>query len=373
MTKDEYQNITKEMIYLVRCVVNNTVPDKERILKMNLTNLYQVAQKHMMTVLVAYVLESVGIFNRKFVQARGKAVRKVVVMEIDKDLLFERLEQEGIWYMPVKGIIIKDFYPSVGMRQMADYDILFNETYADKVKEIMEDLGFTCQNFGRADHDIYYKQPVSNFEMHRVLFDETSQKEIYDYYRDIKKRFIKNEGSEYGYHFSNEDWYIYMIAHEYKHYQLSGTGFRSLLDTYIFWQKLGNDLNTDYIATEIKKLNLSDFERKNKELAFHLFGKGELTESDKEMMEYVMFSGTYGSMWNNLKNSVNKYGGGTQGKRRFWLRKIFLPMAEIKVLHPFYYRHKVMLPILPFYRIGRAFTVNRKKTMKKIKLLKKMK
>ena len=33
-----------------------------------------------------------------------------------------------------------------------------------------------------------------------------------------------SEGSRYGYHFSDEDFYLYMLAHEYKHFSGSGTG-----------------------------------------------------------------------------------------------------------------------------------------------------
>ena len=72
-----------------------------------------------------------------------KSIRKITAMEIDKKQLFERLEQEKIWYMPLKGTIIKDLYPSIGMRQMSDFDILFDKEYAEIVRDILLDLGFS--------------------------------------------------------------------------------------------------------------------------------------------------------------------------------------------------------------------------------------
>ena len=58
--------------------------------------------------------------------------------------------------------------------------------------------------------------------MHRSLFGKGHETKMQEYYSDIKARLIPNEGSKYGYHFSPEDFYIYMIAHEYCHYLING-------------------------------------------------------------------------------------------------------------------------------------------------------
>lgn len=321
----------------------------------------------MLTAIIGYALESAGISDKKFIQAKAKSIRKVAAMEIDKALLFEEMEKEKIWYMPLKGTVIKDLYPSVGLRQMSDFDILFDKSYAEKVLDILLRLGFTCDHFGRGNHDVYFKQPVSNFEMHSGLFSEIHKPEIYQYYKNIKDQLIKDEGNNYGYHFSSEDLYIYLTAHEYKHYIDRGTGLRSVLDTYVLWQKLGGQLDTDYISEETKKLGISDFEQQNRSLALHLFGNGELTAEDRQMLEYIIFCGTYGTLQNSLENNVKKY-----GKRRFLVKKLFLPMNYVKVWYPFYYKHKILLPFLPFHRVIQAFIVNRKQTMKKLSFMKKI-
>ncbi len=59
--------------------------------------------------------------------------------------------------------------------------------------------------------------------MHRELFDISFDKRIHDYYTDMKSRLIKDAGNNYGYHFIPEDFYMYMTAHEYKHYSSEGT------------------------------------------------------------------------------------------------------------------------------------------------------
>lgn len=373
MTNEEYRKAINEVIYLAGCAVNGKIPDKERIRNYSLENIYQAADKHLLTAVTGYALESAGIYEKAFVQAKAKSIRKSTVMEIDKELLFERFEKEKIWYMQLKGTVIKELYPSVGLRQMADFDILFDGTYAAKVRNIMQELGFNCKSFGKGNHDVYLKQPVSNFEMHRELFGESHKKEIFEYYRDVKNRLIKDEENHYGYHFGINDLYIYLTAHEYKHFSSGGTGLRSLLDTYVIWQKFSGELDRTYIRNETDTLGISEFEQKNRQLALHLFGNGNLTDEDKEMLEYIIFSGTYGNLKNNVENSVKNHGGGKKGKFHYLLNKVFMPIAEIKIYYPVAYRHKILIPGLFFYRIGKAVTVKRKETLKKLKFLIKMK
>ena len=48
MTKEEFLNSAYDLIYLSRCAVNGTVPDKERAEAMNEDMLFFAAGKHMM-------------------------------------------------------------------------------------------------------------------------------------------------------------------------------------------------------------------------------------------------------------------------------------------------------------------------------------
>ena len=202
MTKTEYRNAVYDVIYLVRCAINGTVPDKARVENINLEHLYHVAQSHMLTAMVCYALESAGLFDKRFHQAKSKSVRKIAVMEIDKELLFAEMEKAKIWYVPLKGTVIKNLYPAIGLRQMSDFDILFDKNYDRKVREILYGLGFICKDFGRGNHDIYRKPPVSCFEMHTALFSEIYKKELYDYYCHIEDHLIKDADNGYGYHFN---------------------------------------------------------------------------------------------------------------------------------------------------------------------------
>lgn len=373
MTRDEYRKAIDGVIYLCICAVNGKMPDKERTASLNPEHLYKAANKHNLSAIVGNMLELAGISDHAFIQARAKAIRKVTVMEMDKELLFQHFEQEKIWYMPLKGCVIKDLYPSVGMRQMSDFDVLFDSTYREKVRDIFIELGFTSESYARGNHDVYFKKPVSNFEMHTALFNENNKKELYEYYLSIKPLMLKDDSNKYGYHLGINDFYVYITAHEYKHYTGSGTGLRSLLDTYVIWQKHSKELDADYIRTQTDKLGITDFEQKNKMLSIALFGGKELSPEENKMLEYIIFSGTYGNVSNRVENQVEKFGGGKKGRLKYIISRLLLPMNEVKAYHPFFYRHKILLPGLFFYRLGRAATVSRNKTKKQLRSLKKTK
>ena len=244
----------EDLIYLVSCAVNGRKPDPGRIAGMDMDALYKQANTHLLTAVVAHALETAGVKEERFVKAKKHSALKNAQMDMEMAEVFAELDAAGIWHMPLKGTILQHMYPVYGMRQMSDHDILFDAKRADDVKSIMEKLGFSVEHFGTSNHDVYHKEPVSNFEMHRELFAPGPEEKLYEYYQDVQSRMI---GEGYEKHLSPEDFYIYMIAHEYKHYSAGGTGLRSLVDTYVYLKK--EELDLKYIATETEKIGTVTF------------------------------------------------------------------------------------------------------------------
>ena len=363
MTYEEYRAACMDVVYLSACAVNGQVPDATRVGQMDLPLLYKAADRHLLTGITAMALESAGVRDEAFTQAKGKAIRKVAAFDMERTAVLDELEAAGIWYAPVKGSVMKDLYPMIGMRQMADNDILYDASRTADVKTIMERLGFVIdQYYGRSIHDHFFKPPVCNFEMHRMLFGAGHNQRLVDYYQDIKSRLLPDEGRSFGYHFSDEDFYVYMIAHEYKHYSGGGTGLRSLLDTYVFCRWKGEALDWPYIAGELDMLGIADFEEQNRSLALHLFDSEPLTEENEAMLDYILSSGTYGTVQNRVRNKVSAYGNGRVAKLRYMQGRFFVPVrrsnrdyAAFAGAYPLFYRHKLLLPLLPFYRFGKGW------------------
>ena len=362
-------NVAETVIYLVSCAVNEMKPEADKLAGMDFEKIFSLASYHVMSAVVAMALESAGVKNEYVKNAISFSIRKTTFFEAANNSVLKSLEKAEIWYMPLKGAVLKDYYSRFGMREMSDHDILIDATRAEDVKSIMENLGFTAKYFGTSNHDIYYKEPLCNFEMHRGLFGSSHEGKFYKYYLDVKNRLIKDDSSNYGYHFRPEDFYVYLTAHEYKHYSARGTGLRSLLDVYVFLKNFEGKLDFDYILREIEKLELSEFEEKNRALALNLFGNQEPAGENHEMLKYVIHSGAYGNLENSVKNRLKKYGGGTQGKIKYLTAKIFPDREKIKNTYPFLSKYKALYPVLVVYRLMKDLLTKWRKIQREIRIL----
>lgn len=353
-------SVMDDMVYLIRCALGGVEPDERRVVAMNLDAVLALAQRHMLASACGMALKAVGISHSGFDEARGKAIRKVAAMDIERNALFSRFDSAGIWYVPLKGCVLKSMYPSFGMREMSDNDILIDALCANEVRSIMESMGFTTVEFESSIHDVYHKEPVCNFELHKKLFDVGYGHLFVDYYDDVEKHLIPDDGGM-GRHFRDEDFYVYLLAHEYRHFANGGTGLRSILDTYIFLNKKGDLLDWSYVRAELSKLGLLEFERSNRNLAMHLFNGEELSESDEEMLTYIAESGAYGTIAHEVANGIKRC-----GVTGYLLNRAFPSYDEMLLKYPLLQHMPALLPVCWAARIGRALMCKRRAVFSKI-------
>ena len=365
-----------DMLYLSLCALNDITPDKERVEEMNNDMLFELCQKHSLTSLVYYSLAKVITPEHRWLEANGKAVRKNMLLDLEREKILNFMNDSGIKHMPLKGIILKELYPKPYMRQMSDNDIWYDESCRNEFESFMRKLGYTDVVVGKGNHDNYKRPPVYNFEMHRKLFNK-SQEPFYSYYKDINRLLIRDKNSKYGCHFGIEDFYIYIVAHEYRHYSSGGTGLRSFIDCCVYIKRYGNELNFTCIETETKKLGISDFEEKQRRLCRKLINMNfdMLCGYEKEMLEYFFLSGVYGNFENKVSNKLKSFDAdgkiNSKSKVKYIFSRIFPPMEFYKVFYPFFYRHKLFLPICFLVRVHKGLFKSRKKLKKEIQVLKK--
>lgn len=359
MDKREYKLNAYYMIYLIKCVLHSKVPAKEKIEKMDLPQLFEAARSHSLSAIVAYALESAGISDDRFKEAKAKSIRKNALLDTERERIISEFERSKIWYMPLKGIILQKYYPRYGMRQMSDNDILFDAKYAKVMRVFMENSGYDVVSYGNHQDDIYHKKPVYNFELHRTLVGSIFE-DLYTYYLDVEKRLIKDTDNRFGYHFSTEDFYIFIISHAYEHYKLGGTGLRTLIDIYLYNAK-EKDMDVDYIQKELKKIRLIEFEKILREVSNKLFDSStakdfnHLSVKERKFLDYVIYSGTYGNHENHVKNQIEDLSSNGQVTKKavikYYFRRLFPELKWYKYHTPFIYKHKVLIPFYAVYRI----------------------
>lgn len=368
MTNNEYRKNAYCVLYLISCILNHKNPSAQKLNDIDYNNLYIVAKAHSLTSIIAYSLELCGIENHRFREGKYQAIKKDILFDSEQKSITNKLDELNIWYVPLKGMILKSYYPDVYMRQMADNDILIDESHRKDVYNIMTEKGYKIESYGTGNCDAYHKLPVYNFEMHAALFSEAYNNRFIDYYSKIKKRLLRVEKNRCEYKLSNEDFYVYMTAHEYKHYSVEGTGLRSLVDAYVFLNRFSKSLNMKYIEKELDVLGIKEYEYKRRQLIHDLFGKGKINIEQRKLLDYYIFSGTYGNIQNSVKNATDKT---IRSKCKYIISRIFLPLSIIKCRYPFFYKHKYLIPYLYMYRIIHVLTTNSDRILYELKLLKK--
>ncbi len=361
-----------DLIYLLSCAVNGITPDTTKVREMDFEQIYRLTKAHTLRAAVFIALRSAGVNDHSFQQAYNKAVRKNVMLDVERTAIFAEFEKHGIWYLPLKGAILKELYPENGMREMADNDVLYDSTKQAEVRKIMLGMGYTAESVGKTHHDVYMKPPVLNFELHTLLFGMSSN--FYAYYQNPKRLLIHDSGSKYGYHFSDEDFYVYMLAHEHKHYSNGGTGLRSLLDCYVFFQNKGDTLDWTYIYEQTKQLEIADFEQEQRVLAEKVFSSDKLptlTDREQELLDYYLTSCTYGTTTRSAENTVKRHYAKSKNKSKisFILARLFPDMEFMKQYYPFFYRRKLLLPFGYVWRFFKGIFISRKKIQAEIKAL----
>ena len=100
----DYPQTAQTLIYLLSCAVN----EKECKLQpdeIDFDGLYSLAKKHVLCSAVAFALESAGISEPRFTQAKLKAKRKLGLFDIERAKIADKLNEAGIWFLPLKGFI----------------------------------------------------------------------------------------------------------------------------------------------------------------------------------------------------------------------------------------------------------------------------
>lgn len=216
----------------------------------------------------------------------------------------------------------------------------------------MEGRGYKTEGFYGKD-DVCSKDNLYIFEMHRELMDSDSPHK--EYYKNPWKFAVKNDDSDYEYHYSMEDEYLFMLAHEYKHYSSCGCGIRHLADLYVFLKAEEKNMDWTYIRKALKLLELEAFEKHMKQLSFHAFSpETEPDIKEEEELLYMCKCGTFGVFTTLLHHRVKDFSKEGEdlkkAKRRYYFTRFFPPDEFYKKEFPFFYKHKYLRPLLTLWR-----------------------
>lgn len=364
-------NLIFDLIYLSACALHQVEPNIDGI---DIKEVIDLADKHGLSGLIFSVLSYVEDQIPKEIYANlqnsvNQIIHRLTLLDIERENILSFLEENHIWYMPLKGVILKDIYPEYGMRDMCDNDILYDGSKRDLIMDYFLSRGYETDHYIDAPDDDFLKPPVYNFEMHRALFSTREESKWIEYYKDIKERLIKDDDNSYGYHFSDEDFYVYMMLHARKHLNNAGVGFRALVDCYVYIQN--KELDWDYIEKQEENLGFLEIEMMFRELSLKLL-KTEilskarntilLTSKEEDFLTYLCVSGTYGNPENLIDNTLKK-----KSTFKYMFERLFPDMKWYEHYVPFVYKHKVLIPFYWAWRTVTNILFDNKKLISELK------
>ncbi|MBQ3182942.1 MAG: nucleotidyltransferase family protein [Clostridia bacterium] len=380
-----------DVIYLTSCALHNIAPDKKSVEAMDLSAVFAQAKRHKMLSVTCMALEPYWDeldpeLMKVWRLSVNRAVKSSLMYSVEREKLFRFMDKNEIAYLPLKGIILQNIYPKLGMRQMVDNDILIDINKRDLVRNYMVNNGYKVDGYGKDIHDVYVKSPFFNFEMHVYLAIESVDAVFYNYYLDVWQRLERPDENKYEFRFSIEDFYIYILVHAYKHFNYTGgVGLKPLTDIFVYLRKYGESFNKRYLATELEKIKLTVFEKNIRSLSQKIFDIDAarenriadiLNEEEKQLLKFFIDSGSFGNKNVLYRGMIEKFANGDgkitkSGKVKYIINRLFPTGPYVKENYPFFHRHKALLPVMWVYRFFSKIFVKFKHVCKEIRFISK--
>lgn len=361
---DFSHDVSNYLIVLLKAAINGEAPPPVPE-GLSLEELFRLAQFHSVGNMAYYALEAAGAdippgLSKPWAELRDKAIMADVMFQADYEELSEVLKERGIRFLPLKGIIMKSLYPQSDYRTMSDIDILIDPDNAECVKMTMEELGYETEDFDHDVHDVYHKPPVTSIEVHRELFGAEGR-EYAPVFSDPWEMCRHDDGT---WQFTEEAFFVFLLAHGMKHYDQGGTGIRTFMDIHIFMRHYSGKLDMERIFSMFDCTGQKKLCRDIVELSEMWFGDKERTDALTDMERYILSGGTYGTFSNQAENAVK-----TKGKAAYIWNKLFPDLKTMKQRYPVLKKAPVLLPVFWLVRMVTKPFTNRHENAEKLKAL----
>lgn len=312
-----------------------------------------LAKKHGVAVMLYYGLlncnldNSLPIMKQLFMltmQNMAVSERQIYTIKC----VFDAFDKCNIDYMPLKGTLLKDIYQKSEMRSMGDADILIKPEQYERIKPIMQELGF--ENMTESNHEYIWQNKAACIELHKRLIPSYN-KDFYAYFGDGWR--LAKIKSGCCYEMTDEDQMIYLFTHYAKHYRDAGVGIRHIVDLWVYRNKNTN-LNEEYIKAELEKLQLYDFYSNTIRTLDCWFCDGE-SDSVTDFITNIIFnSGVYGTKEANILSEalkISKIYGVENVKNQKRIKLIFPRYESMCRKYVFLRKAPFLLPVMWFVRI----------------------
>lgn len=169
----------------------------------------------------------------------------------------QKLSENKILHMPVKGWYVRTLYPVPELRTFGDIDILINKQDRQKSHEIFTENGYSLKDNWEPTYS--YDKGALRCEVHTELMDSDIGKgeQVITYFSKALETAQKDVGERLSP--QNDLHLMYLFCHLAKHLYVGGAGIRMYMDVALFLKAHSDALDFEKIYEDSKRLNLEQF------------------------------------------------------------------------------------------------------------------
>lgn len=345
------------LIKIAAAAITQSPADTKGEEEIHWDRLYESAKAHSVAGLLAYALGGFETIPEEIKQAFEKAQLLAVFKGENQQkrigAVLREFEENKIDAMPLKGFVLKDYYPQSDMRTMCDADILIKEEDYPRAREIMEQNGFAFK-IESAHEYVFTDKDVITVELHKTLVPNYN-KRLFGYYGNGWGFAKKKSGYDHLYEMSAEDFYVYNVVHAAKHYLKGGIGVRQVIDIWVLEKRFEfSESQWEYMKEQFGKIGIERFAELLHKLAGVWLAENEPSELTDSMAEYILSGGQFGTK-DRLEASeiYTASEGGYKASRIKRLFRAFCPtLANMQLMYPVLKKAPFLYPA---YLVKRAF------------------
>jgi len=321
-----------------------------------LSNLLTLAAKHDVTALVCSALVDLNWIPKDQMQdfiydTMCEAVCHYENLNHEFHWLCDLLENAEIPFIPLKGAIIRDYYPEPWMRSSGDIDILIPDAYLDSAVSLLVKKGCKVDRNTRF-HDIPLTTPGQILlELHFSIREKINEMDIV--LDKVWQHAKIVPGKQFQHCLTNDFFLFHLLAHMAYHLINGGCGIRSFADIWLLQNKI------EYDPESLHKLcsdaGISRFYENVCMLNAVWFEEMIHNNTSKTLEQLVMKGGSFGTADNRIL--INQAHTGSKSKHV--LRRIFKPYRELKDQFPVLTEKPWLTPAFSILRWIRVFTKKR--------------
>lgn len=345
------ENLIRAMMDLIASEVCGKTIDKSQYAFTDdeLVKLYKLSKSHDLAHLVGDTLIKndlirSGEVKEKFQKQIILAVYRYEKINYELGRLCETLNEAHIPFLPLKGAVIRQYYPEPWMRTSCDIDILVHESDLDRATAVLVDK-LTYKQESKGSHDVgLFSDNGVHLELHYSLIEEKRVGNIESVLQSVwEKAAPVAETLEYV--LSDEMFYYYHIAHMAKHFVgTGGCGIRPFVDIWVLNHRVPFDKEKRNAL--LAEGGLLTFATEAELLTEVWFGEGVHTDTTRQMQDYLLKGGVYGTTANRVSVQQVRKGG----KVRYAFSRIWLPYDVLKFQYPSLNGKHVLLPLYEVHR-----------------------